>query len=393
MTMKKHFILLIFSILSGVSFAQTDSLPSPKPPAKPVAIAEARRALLASFLENDPAGTGLWMDSLSRLENELFAGLIWDERWLLYYWTESYGTLLEEVSVFDENQRALQSWKTQPAADSLFEWVDYTLNERRFEIFSSIRSAFLNEEEKVFTTLLLEYLLRLNHEEEEWAERLQSFEKLYPSSRFLAFVRSIKPKILKPSNSAISFSGGLLVGSWNGDIERSLATPYAFHLDAAFWKKRWNWSLDFAVGGPKITRDLVQSGEVWPEKDPTNFLLVGINAGYDIVNSSKIRIYPSVGGGFGLLRPPTPGEDEDPLPDYYRNFNFSEFHLSAAITTDIKLFSKNHRDWDLPKGSYHGIRLKFGWNGLNFGQKNEALRGQMFYFAVHYNLFAVMSQH
>ena len=94
----------------------------------------------------------------------------------------------------------------------------------------------------------------------------------------------------------------------------------------------------------------------------------------------------------GFLRPPTPGEDEDPLPDYYTSFNFSEFHLSAGVTVDVKLFQKNYRNWGLPKGSYHGIRLKLGWNGLNFGNKNEDLKGELFYFAVHYNLFSVMTE-
>jgi hypothetical protein len=390
--MKRIFILLIFSIIANYLSAQTDSLPTPKPYSTPEKIHSSRRELLASFLMGDPAGVGLWMDSLARLEDETFVGLVWDERWMLYFWTESYGTLLEEVSHFDEHQRALQSWKTQPQKDSIFEWLDYTLNESKFDQFSSIQNAFLNAEEKAFTTLLLEYLLRLNTNEEEWAERLESFETLFPGSRFSGFVTSIRPTILKPSNKAFGVTGGLQIGSWRGNIERSLGTPYMFNMDLYCWTRRWNFIFDMAFGGPSLSRDLVVKSNIWPEQDPTSFFNLGLNLGYDIVNAPKIRIFPSIGGGVGFLRPPTPGEDEDPLPEYYDNFNFSEFHLSAALTADVKLFTKNYQNWNTPKGSYHGIRLKFGWNGLNYGKKNSALQGEMVYFAVNYNFFAFIAK-
>jgi len=390
--MKKISILLIFNILTVFLIAQTDSIPTPEPESAAEKISTSRRELLASFLMNDPAEAGLWMDSLARLENEQYAGLIWDERWMLYFWTESYGTLLEEVSRFDAQQREVQIWKIQPPKDSLFYWADNYLHEQRFDIFSSIRSAFLTEEEKAFTTLLIEYLLRLNSNEEEWADRLQAFESHYPSSLFLAFVRSIKPTILKPSNKAFGISGGLLVGTWNGEIERTLSTPYAFDFELYYWTKRWSFIFDGLLGGQSIRRDLIVGDDVWPKDDPTSFFTLGLNVGYDIVNAPKLRIFPSIGGGVGFLRPPTPGEDEEPLPEYYESFNFREFHLRAAVTTDIKLFTKNYRDWNLPKGSYHGIRLKFGWNGLNFGKQNPDLMGQMFFFAVNYNFFAYLAK-
>lgn len=386
--MKQIFTILIINALPLLVQAQSDSLNQ----TVPEKISASRLELLAAFLADDPAGTGLWMDSLARLENEQFAGLVWDERWLLYFWTESYGTLLEEVSKFDQQQRNLQAWKNQPPSDSLFEWVDYALNEKRYALYNSIQNALLNEEEKAFTNILLEYLLRLNTNEEEWAQRLESFEKHYPSSRFLAFVRSIKPVILKPSKQAFSISCGLQMGNWNGIIERTLATPYAFDFDLCFWTKRWNFVFDGSLGGPSLTRDLWEDNDVWPKDDPTSFFTFGLNLGYDVLNSSKVRIFPTIGGGLGFLKPPTPDDDEDPLPDYYSKFEFTEFHLTAALIADVKLFTKNYRDWNTPKGSYHGIRLKCGWNGLNFGKQNEALSGELFYFAVNYNFFALLAK-
>lgn len=383
---------MIFTHLSVLTIAQTDSLPEPETNSKPELIRNARTALRAAFLMDDPAGTGLWMDSLARLEDAAYAALIWDERWLLHFWTGAYGTLLEELSTFDETQRAIQSWKIQPPTDSLFHWIDVTMHEKRFEAYSNIQNAFLNAEEKAISTLLLDYLLRETGVEADWAERLTSFGTHFPSSRFLPFVQSIKPNILKPSKKAFGIAGGLLVGTWRAEIERTLNTPYTFDLDAYYWSNRWNFLFNGSFGGPTLSRDLKAGGEIWPKDDQTSFFTVGLNLGYDLVNAPKLRIFPSVGGGAGFLRPPTPGEDEDPLPEYYDNFHFSEFHFSAAITMDIKLFQKNYEEWSMPKGSYHGIRLKFGWNGLNFDKKNSALKGDMVYFAVLYNGFGVMTE-
>ncbi len=386
--MKNIYIFLIFNLLPLIASAQTDSLPSPKADSKPEKIAGSRRELLQAFLMEDPVGVGLWMDSLARLEDENYAGLIWDERWMLYFWSASYGTLLEEASHFDENQRSIQSWKIQPQADSLYTQLDAALNDKRFEFFSNIRSAFLNEEEKAFTTLLFEYLLRLNTNEEDWAERLQAFEDHYTASRFLPFVRSVKPSILKPTNKAFGISCGLLLGNWNGKIERTLTTPVVFNVDLYYWSDRWNFLFDGAFGTLNLTRDLLVDQETWPKDDPASFFTLGLNVGYDIINAPKIRVYPSIGAAIGYLKPPTPDEEDEPLPEYYDLFEFQEFHLAAALTSDIKLFKKNYRDWNTPKGSYHGVRLKFGWNGLNLGKQNPQLQGDMFFFAIHYNFFA-----
>ncbi len=392
--MNRIYIFLIFNLIASISIAQTDSIsrpdsiPRPAIDSTPLRIANCRQALLASFLREDPAQVGLWIDSLTRLENLEYVGLVWDERWLLYYWTASYGTLLEEVSHFDENQRLIQSIKIQPTPDSLFEWVDFTLYEKRFDVFSSIGRAFLNSEEKAVTTLLFEYLLRLNNDKEDWADRLQAFEDKYPKSPYREFINQIKPTIVRPSQKALGLSCGLLAGTWQGVIERTFSTPYAFNFDLYYCYKRWNFLFDGTIGGPTITRDLLEKGDYWPTGDPTTFFTLGLNLGYDIVNTPKLRVFPSIGGGFGSLHPPTPGEEDDPLPDYYDKFTFKEFHLAAALTTDIKMFPRNQDNWNNPKGSYHGIRLKFGWNGLNFGKQNEALQGGMIYFAVNYNLFA-----
>ena len=386
----KHVLLFsIFLVRIFVVAAQNDSVQIPKPLILEQRINTTRLALKASFLTEDPAGAGLWLDSLIRLEDDTYIGVNWDERWLLYYWVENYGALLSEASQFGADERTVQAWKVPPPADSLFELIDATVFERRFDIFQNIRHAFLNAEEKAFSTLLLEYLLRLNKNEDDWAERIDAFESSYPSSRFNYFLSSVKPAILRPANKAFGMSFHFLSGSWSKEIERSLKPLYAAQLDFYYWIDRWNLSASGIFGGPRLAREVTDGIEIWPKNDPTSFITFGLELGYDVVNNSKVRIFPAIGGAICSLKPPTPDEDsEEEVPEYYDNFTFFEGHLTASITADAKLFGKNSRAWGVPKGSYHGIRLKVGYNWLNFKGQNKMLAGNLFYFAVGYNLFA-----
>ena len=165
----KHLVALLFIFHTGFVHAQERTVAN-----KAAAIAAVRSELKTAFLTDDPAAAALWMDSLARLEDPLFVALAWDERWLLYYWTEAYGNLFAEAMGLDANARAQLSWKIQAPRDSLFEWIDYSLNERRFELFDRINRAFLTEDEKVFAVLQLEYLLRLETDEKQKSAKIEA---------------------------------------------------------------------------------------------------------------------------------------------------------------------------------------------------------------------------
>jgi hypothetical protein len=388
--MKHVFFTFNFMFWATVLAAQQDSLPVPKP--KPMLLEQkinaTRQELRHSFVMEDPAGAGLWLDSLTRLEDDTYIGANWDERWLLYFWVENYGALLAEASLFGAEERAQQSWKVPPPADSLFEIIDSTLFDKRYDLFQNIRHAFLNEEEKVFATLLLEYLLRLNTEEEDWAARIEAFEAQYPTSRFNRFLGSVKPAILKPANKALGMSVHFLSGSWSGELERSLNPLYGAQIDLYYWVDRWNLSASAIFGGPKLARDVSDGFDIWPKDDPTSFAGFGLEVGYDVLNTSKVRMFPGVGGGLAVLKPTLTSEDSEDIPEYYDNFNYLEWHLSASLTADAKLFGKDHKSWAVPKGSYHGIRMRVGYHWLGFKGQNRLLGGNLFYFAIGYNLFA-----
>lgn len=353
-----------------------------------------RKELIHSFLEEDYVSAGLWTDSLHNLENLEYTGLVWDERWLLYYWTGSYGNLFEEVAQFNETQRAIDDLKNQPQADSLFEWLDHTLYERRFDQFQNIQKAFLNEEEKAFATLLLEYLLRLDHDEAEWASRLEAFIKHYPDSRFNTYVAYIKPHVKKksagPGKNGFAVDFLLTQSNWRDQLERTLRPGYGIDFGLGLWHQRWNYMLRLAITGQKLGRDIENNpDDIWPKGESSSFFAPSFDVGYDIINKRKFRCTPMIGGGLALIRPSTTEDEDGNSVSEYPTFSFTSGMLDAAVNLDVKLHTIKDGDvFDRPlsDASYGAIRVRFGYRWMNLGKSNHVLDGNMFFFAVGYSM-------
>jgi hypothetical protein len=390
--MIRIYLPLCFYLLFLVPLcAQTDTAVSGAKPGRYDQIAQARQALQTAFLDNDQAAAQIWKDSLMRMENDQYVALMWDERWLLYFWEESYGNLFEEVARFDDHARSLAAYKIQPPPDSLYEWLDHNLYEVRYNMFRKLREGFLSEEERVFSTLMLEYLLRMNVDARDWSTRVDSFAKRYPSSRFNHFLKTTQTQFAKPGKSALNLDVLFQNGNWRDETERSLRPLYAGDFGLTYWQNRWNFGFHFTIGRTHLDRDLYINTYQWPKKDKATFMAPELEFGYDIINSKKLRIFPSLGAGISILRAPQPDEEEDPLPDYYINFKVRRGFLMGTITTDVKFKQLSDDDPDLPQGSYQSIRLRLGYRRLFWGELNQALRGDMVFLAVGIN-FHLLTQ-
>lgn len=351
----------------------------------PARIAAARQELQLAFVADDPAAAALWIDSLARLENSTYAGLIWDERWLLYFWEEAYGNMFDEVMRFDAAERERQAYKIAPPADSLFETLDLGLYERRFDMFNRLQQALLNEEEKAFCVLQLDYLLRLNKDEKEWTARLDAFLKRYPTSRCADFVRSIRPALVTPRRRGYGFSVSYLQGDWTGPLDRSLRPLYGASASFYLWRKGWHFEATTVSGQPALGRQVDHNGFDWLKGDGSYFRTSGLEVGRDVLESSRLRITPAVGAFFSSLSPAPPGNGEN--PDYYSEFYFSDIHFTTALTADVKLFRKDRGLQGVEKGTFHGLRLRVGYHWMRLGRQNSAFDGNLFFFALGYHLF------
>ncbi len=359
-------------------------------------IAAARKELLAAFVADDPAGASLWRDSLMKLEDSTRVALVWDERWLLYYWEEAYGNLFDEVSRFDAAERQNLADRQQPPADGLFACLDSTLYERRFLIYESISRGFLTEEEKQFALIQLDYLLRLNRKEQqsgEWNKRLDAFAARYPESKFGSYLKSnlyapAAPAYQVQTDRGFSFDLLFSSGRWRNQLERTLRSPYGFDVGLAYWAKGWTFGLRCNFSWQKLSRPIYLNGYEWPKNDPSSVIIPSMEVGYDLVSNPKFRLFPALGAGVSILKPPGEDEtDEDSQPEYYSDFFFARIFAGAALNADVKVRIFTGAEEDAENLSYISVRVRTGYNWLNWNKDNPDLSGHMFYIAVGINLF------
>lgn len=395
--MAKH-ILFSLVLVTTTLQAQQDTLHKSPQTSLAQRIASARQELLSSFLNDDPASASLWRDSLMRLEDSTHVALVWDERWLLYYWEEAYGNLFDEVVRLDATERQRLANKQPPPKDSLFERLDQSLYESRFQIYEKISRGFLTEEEKQFALIELDYLLRLNQAEiasGEWNKRLDAFLRLHPESRFKSYIQAnlYAPAEKMRANKVKTDRGFSLdflfsSGRWRDELERTVRSPYGFDIGLSYWLRHWNFGVRCNFSWQKLNRSIIQNGYEWPKNDPTVLITPALEAGYDILNNRKVKVFPSLVAGISILKPPGVDEaEEEPLPEYYSDFFFVTGFLGAALTADVKLKVFSSSDEEYPDVSYVGARIRLGYNWLNWENDNPALRGDLFYFAIGVNLF------
>ncbi len=279
----------------------------------------------------------------------------------------------------------MNMYKIPPPEDSLFEFLDTRLYTSRGQLLDQIEKADLTPEETEFATLLLEYLLRVSSQESEaeaYDTRLSQFLTRYPGSRFKGFIHRRMYNTSPPGNWALGLDVLFLRGNWTGKMEGNLNTCYGADFGLAFWSKRWNVLLRVPVGFQKLANPIEENTFIWEKDESSIYFGIELEAGYDLYNKSRLRIFPTVGGGYSSLRPPD-GTEENPNPDYFEFFKFKSAHLTTAVQADVKFKMGDKKI----TSTYQGLRVRMGIRWLNFGKQNAGLKGNMFFFAVGYTLF------
>lgn len=384
--MKQQLLLWLFFFATYSLYAQPE-----KPLTQYQLIQYYRYELQESFLQVKPAEAVALLDTLRWLEDDQYLTTQWDERWLLYFWSENYETLLNEVARFSNAREEANAEKIPPPEDSLFILVDGALYNEREQLFARIQESALSLEDRTFAALLLDYLLRLSAKEpyaSTFDAELSDFQTRYPKSRYARFLRKRMYNTRPPGKWALGVDVLFSQDNWTDNLEYNFRTGYGGDFGLAFWRKRLNLFLRIPVAGQKLMHPVVAQNFVWEEDESSVFFGVEAEAGYDLINKPRFRIFPTVGGGFSSIHPPAASE-ENPNPDYYDFFRFNGGHLSAAIHADVKFKSTDEKDI---AASYHGVRVRVGYRWLNLGRKNPALQGNMFFFAVGYTIFGRQTQ-
>ena len=242
----------------------------------------------------------------------------------------------------------------------------------------------LNPQEKMFTDIHLQYLLRNNSEEE--LIRRDSFIKMYTGSRYVAFITNFMTLPKPVPKHYFSFDVSLMNFNWQSELERTLRPGWGGGFGLYYHRKWMVIGGKFAFSRQKTNRNLYTDFDTWAKGSASGLTKYTVEFGVNALNRSKIKVFPSVEVGWANLiaqDDPDTVDDPDVIP-LSSIFNYDSGHFGFSITADLKMFKKGDDAKATKSTLYNGIRLKLGYNWLYFGSSDNALSGNVLFFALGY---------
>lgn len=387
--MQKLKLILFFSVFARSLSAQTvDSLMRQLqewPGSQTDKIATARGYLRDAFAADDIGLVNAWLGFLQyELDSDMEAATLFDERWLLYYWTENFAALLAEVADFDSLFKRKIIFQMPPPEDDLFRIVDQTSFDRRYELFAALQRGFLSEEEKALAALLLDHLLRTDATEsgkQEQDAKASAFLKKYPDSRFKNYVWTHIYDGHAPAK--YGFVGDLMFtyGRHDGAMGINFKPFWGIGGSLGFWQNRISGNLRVQVGGQEVRREFADGDYIVSPDSSATVVDVGLDAGFDLVDARRLRITPLVGLGVSFLRVGS----TSPIPEIEStSLNFSTLHWLACLQIDRKL---RHAPASSGRIGWTAVRFRAGYKHLNFANDMPDLGGSQIFVSLGISFF------
>lgn len=387
--MKKQQLVLFFCVFVQVLAAQSlDSLMRQirEWPAEPAdKVAAARGQLREAFASDDVGLANAWLGFLqTELESDTQAATLFDERWLLYYWTENFAMLFAEVAEYDSLFKRRYMFQLPPPEDDLFSIVDRTSFERRFELYAAVQRGFLSAEEKAFAVLLLDYLLRADATDagrREQDEKAATFFKKYPDSRFRKYTYQHIYNGLAPSKHGFMGDLMLLYGRHDGAMGINFKPFWGIGASFGYWQKRMSGVLRVQVGGQEVRREFSDGSYIVSPDSSATVVDVGLETGFDLVDTRQFRITPLVGAGVSFLRVGSTSS----VPDAEAaSLSFNSFHWQACLQIDRKV---RHAPAASGRIGWTAVRFRAGYKHLNFADDTPDLGGSQIFVSLGVSFF------
>ncbi len=376
-----HLVFLTF--FCGIFFSGNISAQSPDSlmtkikgmeTGKTAKIAAARQELKTAFEQEDFGLVNAW---LGFLENDLatddYATTDFDERWMLYFWTNNYSQLFNEVADYERLRLEKYQFQNPPPEDSLFNLVDKFTFQNRYELYSNLRTNFLSEEEQALAAMLVDYLLREDAKPENRKSRNQkseAFLKKYPNSRFRKFVyKNLYNEMVYSKN----VWGGDILGVYgraDGALGVNFRPFWGGEFAVLYGRKKWSGAFRARFGAHDVRRSFYERNALIAPDSSAFLVDLGLDFGYQLAETDKLKIWPSVGFGFSILSV----SDSPNNPDLSQKEVFSSPFFAPALNLGVKFAEKLN---ETPPT----LRFRIGYKIQNFEKKNVELAGNQVFIA------------
>lgn len=363
---KTCLLLSALFLLPVLAVGQTDSLEQQildYAPSKSEIISKGRRLILDSFMADDLDKVEEVKDYLLReVEDENYMALYPAEHWLLLYWTEEFEELLPLLQGVDENFYGNLYQKIQPSQDRMFAHIHGKSVAWKTKLEWKISKASLEQEEKDFLQLNLEWLLS-DESQADYLDKLNRradlFLAAYPESEYEGFVRQELRYKYVPSDWGLGMEFFAGYGLFNGELADSFTNPVVigFGFDGEY--RKFTLNLRMALLPGKTAKELSnRRGDIWQKGEPTNGALGEITLGYAILESDKIKFSPFA--GIGVAEITAPENDLKENPGLERLAVGSDVAYSLGGNLDFKL-GWNTGEIVENKSSYWYLRFRYAY--------------------------------
>ncbi len=315
------------------------------------------------------------------------------EYWYILYWTKQYNELLADFSKADSlnNKRAGQTGyrndlmlKIQPPEDLLLKNLYDKSKDSIFELDSFVDNSSLQQEDKDFLKLRLQYLISAQKPAESSQDSLNmianQFLKTYPNSHYATFVRKHVRYEFVPSKWGFVFEFFSGYGFLNKELEKNFTNPIPIGIDFDIYYKKVALYLRDYIGLNKTKTDIPYPNGVWEKGSQVRVYLPEASVGYVALDNKTFKIAPFAGIS-GADFAPTQYDIENDHNLEKAEIKFTTTY-TAGLNLDIKLGRTKTPMVSFREESYWFLRIRYGYNWPQFKNKYNRFDGTLQYITI-----------
>jgi len=388
--MKKTLIFLLFCICLWPNlFGQSDSLKKAilnyQDPKEEI-IRKGRKMILDKFLENDKKKVGEILDYLKNNEEDKdYLAFYPVEKWLIYFWTGEYETIIRDVAHSDSVYIKALNRKVLPPQDLLLQNLKEKLREQRIDIKDQIKSSKLNDTEKDFLILNFDFsLVDYDHKDitqDSLNLAANKFLLAYPNSKFEDFTRKYIRHEFKPSKWGYAFEFFSGYGTFTSNLGKNFKNnvPIGVAFDISY--KNFILYLRGYIGFSKTTDSISFKKGTWRKGDQVRIFLPEASLGYVAFENKLFKMAPFVGISSTSVSPTD--HDKDKIPEYKNvGLDFTTTY-TFGFNIDFKLGKTNIPIASMKREeSYWFIRIRYAYNKPQFDWKYSGFNGDFHYLTI-----------
>ncbi len=312
MKLRLLFATLLIALLSLNSFSQNDSLRSEilnYEQSKHDFLDKGRRLLLDHFEKSDLFKVKEVKDLLLEENGGNIYNTFYPIEYIyILYWTEEYDELIDFIKQVDFTLPVSNSVRILAATDNMFTTLLQQTVENKDMLLLFIKESNISDMDKEFLMLQLEDIIRaglgnsIDFESEQTAyinDLSDQFLDKYPDSPYETIIRETIRYKFEPSPWAFYWDMiGLGAVVPTGNLSDYFSTGVGVEMALDLRYKKLVGIFGFGFSGHTLDDDIKINGVTWANSSSATLGLGYLNAGYLLVDTKRVSIYPFIGGGY-----------------------------------------------------------------------------------------------